>query len=371
MASPSILDIPNLLTPISDDSEVGEDLREDYSATSPYQSIKADRNAARASERNNIHDVNGLEADGFWRNIVSNAPAVITSHSKDLEIASWLTEALVRRHGIQGLRDGFLLMQGLVTTFWDGLYPIPDEDGIETRVAPLSGLNGEGAEGVLIAPIRRVKITEGGSTGPFSLWEYQQALNNDKITDDDLKDKKIAQLGLSLEDVEKAVNESSVEFFVNLRDDLDVALDTYKNIGQTLDSLCGMQDAPSTRNITDVLEECRGAISHIARNKFPSEALEPEEDAEQDAPAGEEISTPTQAAAPPKPAQMTREIAFKQISDLAEFFRKTEPHSPVSYLLEKSVKWGEMPLTELIQELISDNNSLERFSDLTGVKVEN
>jgi len=321
MASPSILDIPNLLTPISDDSEVGEDLREDYSATSPYQSIKADRNAARASERNNIHDVNGLEADSFWRN---------------------------------------------------RLYPIPDEDGIETRVAPLSGLNGEGAEGVLIAPIRRVKITEGGSTGPFSLWEYQQALNNDKITDDDLKDKKIAQLGLSLEDVEKAVNESSVEFFVNLRDDLDEALEVYKNIGQTLDSLCGMQDAPSTRNITDVLEECRGAVSHIARNKLPSDAPELDDATEQDTVADEESSTAAPvASAPPKPAQMTREIAFKQIIDLAEFFRKTEPHSPVSYLLEKAVKWGEMPLTELIQELISDNNSLERFSDLTGVKVEN
>ena len=29
---------------------------------------------------------------------------------------------------------------------------------------------------------------------------------------------------------------------------------------------------------------------------------------------------------------------------VAHFFRRTEPHSPVAYLAEKAVKWGEMPL---------------------------
>ena len=30
--------------------------------------------------------------------------------------------------------------------FWDGIYPLPDEDGLATRVAPLTGLNGEDAD---------------------------------------------------------------------------------------------------------------------------------------------------------------------------------------------------------------------------------
>ena len=64
----------------------------------------------------------------------------------------------------------------------------------------------------------------------------------------------------------------------------------------------------------------------------------------------------------------SREAAFKQLLDIAQFFRKTEPHSPVSYVLEKAVKWGNMPLNELIVELIPDSSSRERYSELTGVK---
>ena len=40
-------------------------------------------------------------------------------------------------------------MRELAENFWDGLYPLPDEDGILTRVAPLAGLNGVEADGVL------------------------------------------------------------------------------------------------------------------------------------------------------------------------------------------------------------------------------
>lgn len=372
MASPELLDFSSLLKPISDDQRTGNDLREDYSPSSSYQSVKSHRNAARDAERKSIHDPSNSDANTYWRNIVNEAPNIISNESKDLEIACWLTEALIRLYGAQGLRDGFTLISGLVENFWDDdLYPVPDEDGIETRVAPLAGLNGEGAEGVLIAPIRQMKITEGTGFGPFSLWEYQQALNNNNISDDNLKDKKVAQLGVSLNDIEKVVAESSADFFVNLKDDLTQSIDIYKSIGLYLDEHCGPQDSPSIRTIIDILEECRGAVLHLARNKMPEEIVEAEDELEEQIADGNEASSPsTNVMSPPKPAEMTRENAFKQILQLAEFFRKTEPHSPVSYMLEKAVRWGELPLEGLIRELITDNNSLERFSDLTGVKVE-
>src|SRR5690606_35970383 len=86
--------------------------------------------------------------------------------------------------------------------------------------------------------------------------------------------------------------------------------------------------------------------------------------------AGEESSAPTQAHAPAAVANVinSREAAFKQLTEIAEFFRKTEPHSPVSYVLEKAVKWGHMPLDELIIELIPEASSRTHFSQLTGVQ---
>ena len=55
--------------------------------------------------------------------------------SKDLEVAAWATEAMVRSHGLAGLYAGAKLMAGLAEQYWDGLFPLPDDYGMETRVS--------------------------------------------------------------------------------------------------------------------------------------------------------------------------------------------------------------------------------------------
>lgn len=371
MASPHIIDLESLLAPISESSPTGEDVRNDSSHTSKYQTLKIARSAARAAERKSIHDDgDSNEADEHWRKILKLAPEILTTQSKDLEIASWFTEALIRRHGFQGLRDAFQLIDGLLANFWDNLYPMPDEDGMETRTSCLSGLNGEGAEGVLIAPIRKVPITEGHYPGPFSFWQYQQALDVQRVPNEDDRASKAEKLGFSIDDIEKAVAESSADFYPDLLDDVAQAIDAYKHVGTLLDNYCGRDSAPPTRNIIEVLEECRGAINHIGKHKLPIASTdEPEDDSTETTSSSSNGETKSAAAAKPGVIN-SREVAFKQLLEISQFFRKTEPHSPISYVLEKAVKWGSMSLNDLIVELIPDSSSRERYSELTGVKVE-
>ena len=364
MASPDIIDLNKLLAPITEDSPAGSDVRQDTSPLSKYQAIKTARSAARAAERKGMHDGDLTEADEYWRKIIGLAPDILTTQSKDLEVASWLTEALIRRNGFEGLRDAFKLIHGLIENFWDTLYPLPDDDGMETRTAPLAGLNGEDGEGVLIAPIRKVPITEGHTS--YSLWQYQQALDVNRSASDDIRASKAEKLGFTIEDIEKAVNESSSEFYVNLLDDITAAIDAYKSITTLLEQRCSSSEVPPTRKIIGILEECRGAINHIGKHKLPVPVIEV-------APEQENSTTPGSPSA--KTAGVagviaTREAAFAQLLEIAKFFRKTEPHSPISYVIEKAVKWGNMPLNELIIELIPDSSSRERFSALTGVKNE-
>jgi len=282
MASPEIVDINSLLEPISEDNPAGSDIREDSSPTSPFYAIKDARNAARAAERNSLFDGGSSEADENWRKIMELAPDILKNNAKDLEIASWYTEALVRRYGFQGLRDGFTLLRGLIENYWDDLYPMPDEDGLETRVAPLIGLNGEGAEGVLIAPIRNAPITEGTSTGPYNFWQYQQALDVQKITDEEQRAEKAAKVGFSIEDIEKAVAESSDSFYVDLLHDLEHCIDEYSKASDMLDQHCGIHEAPPTSNILGVLKDCLGAVKHIGKHKLPTVEEETEVSAESD-----------------------------------------------------------------------------------------
>ncbi len=369
MASEEIIHLEDLLQPISEDSPVGNDIREDPSPISPYYTIKDARNAARAAERNNMFDGDSSEADDQWRKILELAPDILQNQAKDLEVASWYTEALIRRYGFQGLRDGFKLIQGLIDQYWDNLYPLPDEDGVETRVASLTGLNGEGAEGVLIAPIRNVEITQGNEPAPFSFWRYQQALDIEKIIDEDAKSDKAAKLGFSNEDVERAVTESSEEFFVNIRDDVAICIETFRDIGSKLDEYCGINDAPPVSNIINILVDCQGAINHIGKYKMPSadvsdgEVVDGDSATDSTADAG---ASAGQASGPVK----TRAEAFKKLIEIAEFFRKTEPHSPISYILERAVKWGDMPLDDLMRELIPDSSSRDFYGSLTGVKTD-
>jgi type VI secretion system protein ImpA len=370
MASEQIIPLNQLLEPISTDSAVGSDIRDDASPTSPYYSIKDARNAARAAERNNIFDNDNSEADSHWRKILELAPDILQNQSKDLEIASWYVEALVRRYGYQGLRDGFKLIYGLIENFWNDLYPLPDEDGIETRVASLTGLNGEGAEGVLIAPIRNIFITQGVSSGPYNYWMYQQALDVEKILDEESRREKASKLGFSNEDVERAVSESSEQFYIDLVDDATEAIESFREISRILDEYCGINDSPPTSNIINILEDCLGAIKHLGKYKLP----ETSDDADQ----GEDTLENTQESSDQQQIVsqqsskgiQTRADAFKKLIEISDFFRKTEPHSPIPYILERAVRWGDMPLDELIRELIPDSSARDFYGSLTGIRTD-
>jgi type VI secretion system protein ImpA len=365
MASEEIIQLDSLLQPIAEDNPAGVDIREDTTPTSSYYTIKDARSAARAAERTNIFDNDSNEANQHWRKILELAPDILQNHAKDLEVASWYTEALARHYGFQGLRDGFKLIHGLIKQYWDGLYPLPDEDGVETRVASLTGLNGEGAEGVLIAPIRNIEITQGHEPGPFTYWKYQQALDIEKIIDEEARSEKASKLGFSNDDIERAVSESSDTFFVNMRDDIRDSIDTYREIGRLLDEYCGINDSPPTSNIINILEDCLGVINHIGKHKMPDDiTIDMDTDSHQEDspadPASAQISGPVNS----------RADAFKKLMEISAYFRKTEPHSPISYILERAVKWGGMPLEDLIKELIPDSTARGLYGSLTGIKTD-
>ena len=100
----TIVDFEQLLAPISEERPTGIDIREDESPTSAYYEIKDARNAARADERNQaaIPEVERQESQ-HWKSILELAPRILTEQAKDLEVAAWYTEALLRKHGLAGL----------------------------------------------------------------------------------------------------------------------------------------------------------------------------------------------------------------------------------------------------------------------------
>ncbi|MCG8671464.1 MAG: type VI secretion system protein TssA [Pseudomonadales bacterium] len=378
MASPEIVDIEGLTQPISDESPTGEDIRADRSATSVFYQIKDARERARTAERNMFHEEDtGSSANDAWREILEIAPTILKESSKDLEVAAWYVEALSRIYGFAGLRDGFKLTTVLVESFWDDIFPIPDEDDEEDirefRTAPFAGLNGEGRDGTLIAPLKRIEITEETDCGPFAYWQYQQALEIQKIHDEDVRDERIASAGVSTDLFDRAVNDTSVSFFRDLIDDMEAALEEFAALNAVFDEKADSYSPPSS-NIKNTISEILGTVNHLTKDKMamaaPAEELDEEgavsEDGTPAAGGGAAVGSTNIANA----VIANREEAFRQLLKIADFFKKTEPHSPVSYAIEKTVKWGRMSLHELMNELLLDSQAKENYEMLTGVKLE-
>ena len=73
-----------------------------------------------------------FDAGGAWQHerkvadhvvLIKLVQEVIATQSKDLQLAAWLTESLVKTKGFTGLNDGLALCHGLVEKFWDTVYP--------------------------------------------------------------------------------------------------------------------------------------------------------------------------------------------------------------------------------------------------------
>jgi type VI secretion system protein ImpA len=373
MPSPDILDLDSLLAPIGDDAPVGDDPRGDPSPVSPYYKVKDGRMTARDLERSAEAEEEPAPLPTEWRTVQETGTALLASQAKDLEIAAYVTEALVRLGGFPGLRDGFRLLHGLIERFWEDIYPRAEEgdDPVEERAAPLAGLN---AGGSLAQPMLMVPLTAGYTYEPFAAWHYMQAVEIARQTDPDKREARIAAGGATLEMIQTAVKETPPDHLKTLKEDVASAREAFAALERLLDEKCG-RSAPPTNAVRRGFEQVDEAMTEILRTVvLPEESVPVEEAApaagDREAPAGQ--GRPTGAAAPGvavgTESIASREDAFRALLKIAEFFRRSEPHSPISYSLEELVRRGKMPLSDLLAELIPDEEARNGFLMRAGIE---
>jgi len=316
------------------------------------------------------HDAQAAGPRVPWKRLLELAPQALAEESKDIEIAAWLTEALVREYGYAGLRDGFRLLRELVELFWDGLYPLPDEDGVATRLAAVAGLNGDESDGVLIAPIANVPVTVAGGCRALSLADYRRAIDLERVADLEKRAQRIEQGVIALQVFEQAVRESGREFYASLLADLDESCREFDKLCAVLDEKCGKDasgyaQAPPSSAIRGALDACRNDLRGITRRILgdPDNGEAVMETAERAM-----IPVDGQPAGGAAPTVRTREDAFRALLQVAEYFKRTEPHSPVAYALEQAVRWGRMSLPDLLAELIPEQSAREQIFKVVGIR---
>src|SRR5262249_14386891 len=126
---PEGFDLSVLLAPITVEAPTGTDLRKDKSPNPLYHRLRdaraEAREAERAAETPRSPDDPAPVASGQpiplparWRIVRDLASEALSKHSKDLEIAAWLTEALVRSDGLIGFSSGTRLLAAPIWRSW-------------------------------------------------------------------------------------------------------------------------------------------------------------------------------------------------------------------------------------------------------------
>ena len=329
-----MLDIEQLLTPVSPASPCGEDL----SFSSELDAIAQARKADDPSLEQGPWVTTLKEAD--WKFVAKRCAQLIETRSKDLQLAVWLAEASAKTDGLRGLGDSLLLIAALCERYWEGLYPLP-EDGYEQRIGNLCWITAR-----IPQLVKECPITEGAA---FSMQDFEAAR---------------AHGPEAMADAEAQRRRSSRTFYENLMRDCDHCAAALGDLERIMDDKLGT-DGPAFSAAKAALNDLIHFVSPGARE---SGALQQEKAAAAAAPAA---AQPAAASAPAKandgPVQ-SRAQALAQLRAVAEFFRRTEPHSPVAYLAEKAAHWGEQPLHVWLRSVIKDDASLGRLEELLGVE---
>jgi type VI secretion system protein ImpA len=284
------------------------------------------------------------EAD--WGFVVDRCARLLAERTKDLRLAVWLTEAAAKRHHMRGLAEGFRLLAGLCDRFWDlGLYPEADGGDQEQRIGNLAWILSRTR-----ALVREMPLTEGRGAA-YSTVDFEAARRRAAAGDADTAPR--------LADMEAAKRANSSAFLDALRADAQACLDALAQLEQAADARLG-HDSPGFSAARDAVQTLLHALPAPAPQAAPSA----------EAPAIAAPALPDAAAAPRPQAAgpiRSRADAIAQLRTIAQFFRETEPHSPVSYFAEKAASAGEQDLHTWLRSVIKDQGSLAHLEELLGV----
>lgn len=374
MPTPESIPIEELLAPISEESPTGEALPLYDSPLEPIEdAFKAAKKAERKLREARPNGGRAYDSMGElvsldypdWETVSELATELLKNTSKDFRAAAWLTEALLRTHGFAGLRDGLKVCHGMTQQYWEDIHPQPDEeDGHGITVAAFDNLTGESS----LAALDEAPITE-DAVGRYSNFDRTMSEKYDELTDEDMRTAWRENGEVSLSVYLNALDQTSYEFHATLVEDMDEAIDLLYELGSFFRDNCnrnvhGQETNPIISSFREQLESIRNRINTLAEEKKP-EGAEAGED--QGAESGGEMVESGGAIGEARPRKaMTRGDAFEALHKIAEFFEKTEPHSPIPYAIRQITRWGNMSLPDLLKELIEDDSIMQNLSKRVG-----
>ncbi len=349
----------DLLRPISDAQPCGEDL----SFSTEFDAIQE----LRREDDPTLDQGEWITAlkTADWPAVVKQCDALLQQRTKDLRLLVWRVEALARVQGLAGLARGLEDCVSACNAFWPQLHPLPEDGDAEQRAGAVRWLLVQ-----LPRLVRELPVTR-SAAGHFSLLQLDEArVLQQAIERDPEHAAALAEGKLTLAQAQKAKRETPAEAWRENVNALAAARAHLQALQALVDPALGEQ-APSFVPARQAMDDAFHAVERMAREAGALHGgATPAAEAGSAAPTGGvSVPTPVQGHNAAGNGELrTREQALQQLRAVAEFFRRTEPHSPVAFLADKAARWGEMPLQAWLREVVKDAGSLAHLEELLGVQ---
>jgi type VI secretion system protein ImpA len=294
---------------------------------------------------------------------------LLATRTKDLRLAGWMTDAMARSGGFSGMAEGLNVCAGLCEHFWDALHPQPDEDApaddlaerFEQRIGNLSWLLAQLAEVAQMHPLIVGKSAL-GAPAPFGR-RVIEATRSRKASEHD------STTEPTEEQIAQALAQTPGQALLAALEGVQTALDALARLQAVVDGRLGV-DGPNFSAARNELQATQHMLTRFAKDRGLLQAAGGVDEGPSSAAGDPAAASGNSAASGPFTggAPTTRAQALAQLRQVAEFFRRTEPHSPVAYLADKAAKWGEVPLHQWLRSVLKDQASLAQIEELLGVE---
>jgi type VI secretion system protein ImpA len=267
------------------------------------------------------------------------------------------------------------LLHALAGQFWERGYPQLEDGDAEARVAPFVWINRTLAL-VLRLQVPLLSLSIEPSSINLDDWsrltgrhaDYDETLSREFLDGEVDKGDNLADL-------------------LRLEECVAAALDITATLERGLDERLG-PDAPSFSRVMEALMDLQRAARSLRGDRQSGlaqagDAARADEDqAVQHAPgysetphgdlydtyeSGSDVRLASVAPAVAYGPIRDRAHAYRLLQEVADYLSTHEPHSPTPYLLRRAVAWGDMPLPDLLREVVHQEGDLSRYLAMLGM----
>lgn len=354
----SVIDVDNLLQPISPELPCGEDLEYDP------MFVEMEEAAQGTPERQSGDTIIPPE-EPHWHEVRSKTLELL-ARTKDLRVAVYLNRALLHTSGLVGMNDGLALLQGLLDRYWEPVHPHldPDDDYDPTlRVNTILTLCDPETT---LRSVRETPLVSSRTIGRFSLRDIDIASGKLTIAHTD-NEAPPAQMSV----IDAAFMDCDSEELRAMTAAVGSSVEHVKMIEDLVTERVGAAQAPNLAALRTLLKEIHQILAErLSRRGISDTGAEgiTEQTAAEEGATGAAGSEGIAGVV--KPAKSisgevgSREDVIRLLDKICDYYKRSEPSSPVPLLLKRARRLVALDFMEILRDLAPD--SVAQIETLRG-----